>query len=429
MLGAATPENLYPCVRFDVSVKSTLFHPGTPRSVDIADPLTLEHANGRGPALTQPAVPVVLDARVVTGSGGGPDKTILNSPRFLEPLGYRMVCAYMHPPSDPGYEAIRKKAAQCGAPLISIPDRGPWDWRVLTRLLAICRQENVTIWHGHDYKTNALGLLLKRFWPMRLVTTVHGWVHRTARTPLYYKIDQLCLPRYERVICVSDDLLEQCLMSGVPAKKCVLLENGIDAAEYARKFNVGDAKAKLGLPLSGFLVGAVGRLAAEKGFDLLVRSISTLVKRGLDVRLVIVGEGGERRHLEALATELGIADRVILPGWQSDVRTYYEAMDLFALSSHREGLPNVLLEAMAQGVPVVATRVNGIPRLVQDGRNGFLIEAGDEDGLITALAVLLKNQSLRDVFAVAARRVVETRYSFSMRIHRLKRIYDELFTC
>src|SRR5579885_2359670 len=161
--------------------------------------------------------PVVFDARVVTGSGGGPDKTILNSPRFLGQVGYRMVCGYLHPPGDPGYEEIVRKAARYNAPLVSIPDRGPWDWRVVTELLAVCRRENVAVWHGHDYKTNALGLLLRRFHPMRLVTTVHGWVHHTARTPLYYRLDRLCLPRSERVICVSEDLFEACLACRVPA--------------------------------------------------------------------------------------------------------------------------------------------------------------------------------------------------------------------
>lgn len=372
------------------------------------------------------AAPVILDARVVTGSGGGPDKTILNSPRFLEPLGYRMVCAYMHPPNDPGFDVLRQKADRYRAPLISIPDRGAWDWRVVTESLAVCKREKVTVWHGHDYKTNALGLILKRFWPMRLVTTVHGWVQHTRRTPLYYRIDQLCLPRYERVICVSDDLLEACLAAGVPAKNCVLLENGIDSAEYARQRTTAEAKAALGLPTSGFVIGAVGRLSGEKGFDVLIRSTHTLVSRGLDVRLVIVGEGHERANLEQLARELNLSDRVRLPGWQADVRPYFEAMDVFALSSLREGLPNVLLEAMALEVPVVSTRVNGVPRLVQDGRNGFLVNAADLEGLTTALTGLLKNEGLRDLFRAAGRRTVETRYSFATRMQRLKRLYDEL---
>jgi len=404
--------------------------------VDIADDTREQPSLGTAPhaaladppARKPPAAPVVLDARVVTGSGGGPDKTILNSPRFLDPLGYRMVCAYLHPPADPGFEVIRKSAARYGAPLVAVPDRGPWDWRVVTDLLAVCRRERVAVWHGHDYKTNALGLLLKRFWPMRLVTTVHGWVHHTSRTPLYYKIDQKCLPRYERVICVSDDLLEACLACGVPARNCVLLENAIDAEEYTRRQPTAEAKARLGLPETGFVIGAVGRLAAEKAFDLLIRSVHSLVGRGLDARLVILGEGGERAELELLATELGIADRVTLPGWQADVRGYFEAMDVFALSSRREGLPNVLLEAMALEVPVVATRVNGVPRLVQDGRNGFLVEPGDVDGLATALRGLLTNPGLRDLFRAAGRRTVTTRFSFPTRMARLKRIYDELLT-
>ena len=88
----------------------------------------------------RPALPVVLDTRVVSGTGGGPDKTILNSPRFLTAAGYRMLCAYMHPPGDPGLDALRSKAEAWQAPLLTVPDRGPWDWQVVTRMLAICRE-------------------------------------------------------------------------------------------------------------------------------------------------------------------------------------------------------------------------------------------------------------------------------------------------
>jgi glycosyltransferase involved in cell wall biosynthesis len=101
-------------------------------------------------------------------------------------------------------------------------------------------------------------------------------------------------------------------------------------------------------------------------------------------------------------------------------------MDVFALSSIREGLPNVLLEAMALEVPIVSTRVNGVPRLVQDGSNGFLVNSGDEAGLTTALAGLLTNAALRAAFRSAGRSTVETRYNFATRMRRLKRLYDEL---
>ena len=365
---------------------------------------------------------MVFDTRVVTGSGGGPDKTILNSPRFLEPHGYRMICGYLHPPGDPGFADIREKAERYAAPLVSIPDRGPWDWRVVSELLRVCRRENVRIWHGHDYKTNALGLLLARFWPMRLVTTLHGWVHHTARTPLYYRIDQLCLPRYERVISVSEDLHRAALASGIPAGRCVLLENAIDTDDYRRRRDAATARRELGLSADGVLVGAVGRLEPEKAFDALIRSVAGLP----GVRLVIVGEGGDRPRLEALIAALGVADRVILAGWQSDVRGYFEAMDVFALPSLREGLPNVLLEAMALEVPSVATRIAGIPKLVQDGVNGLLVEPGDQAGLDRAVAELVRDPERRAAFATAGRQTVETRYSFPARMSKLRAIYDEL---
>lgn len=378
------------------------------------------------PAQDAADVVVVFDTRVVTGSGGGPDKTILNSPRFLRGSGYQMLCGYLHPPNDPGYADIVAKAERYQAPLLSIPDRGAWDWRVVTRLLQLCKQHHVTIWHGHDYKTNALGLLLKRFWPMRLVTTVHGWVHHTSRTPLYYKIDKFCLPRYEKVLCVSPDLYDECRRLGVPESACILLENGIDTDDYRRRQSIPQAKAALGFAPDQLLIGAAGRLAPEKAFDLLIQTLPALTARGFSPRLVIIGEGDDRTRLEGLIRQLGVEEQVTLAGWQSDVRRYFEAMDVFALSSLREGLPNVLLEAMALEVPCVATRIAGIPRLIQHEENGLLVEAGNLAELTDALALLLDQPARRELFRRAGRQTIETRYSFAHRMNRLKTIYDEL---
>ena len=371
-------------------------------------------------------LPVVFDTRVVTGAGGGPEKTILNSPRFLEPLGYRMVCGYLHPAGDPGFELLRTRAGAAAAPLVSIPDRGPFDWRVVPALLAVCRRERVAVYHGHDYKTNFLGLVLRRFHRMRLVTTMHGWVETTRRSKWYRKLDEWCLPRYERVIGVSDDLVGAAARCGVPDDRRLLLENGIDAADFTRRQAVAEAKAALGLPAGGYVVGAVGRLSPEKGFEILLHAVRLLLARGLDVRLIIVGEGGERPKLEALARELRIDGRVSLPGWRADARGHFEAFDAFALSSHREGLPNVLLEALALGVPVVATAVNGVPRVIADGVNGRLVPPGDPAGLAAGLAEVLTSPSLAAAFRAAGRAGVEGRYSFVARMKKLALVYDEL---
>ncbi len=387
----------------------------------------LSSANPKPPRRGRRAndLPVVLDTRVVQGAGGGPDKTILNSPRFLLPAGYRMICAYMHPPDDAGFEEIRQKARRWRAPLIDVEDRGPWDWKVISQFLQICRRERVAIWHGHDYKSNLLGLLLRPFWPMRLVTTVHGWVHETARTSLYYGIDRLCLPRYELVICVAQDLLEQCLAAKVQKSRCVLIENGIDTEEFSRRRSVEQAKKQLLLPPTRMLIGAAGRLSAEKGFDILIRAADLLLKKGWNVELAILGEGDQRPELERLIGELGRNDRVTLLGYQADPRVWYEAMDIFALSSVREGLPNVVLEAMALETAVVATRVAGVPKVIQDGENGLLVEASSVDGLADALERLIQSTELRQRLRLAGRKTVEARYSFAQRMKKISDIYDD----
>lgn len=368
----------------------------------------------------------VIEVRVVKGSGGGPDKTILNTPRFLNAYGYPTICAYLHPPNDPGFLQLEAKAKSWDAPLFSIPDRGPLDWRVIPQLLQLCRQHRVALWHGHDYKSNLLGLVLARFWRMRLITTVHGWVHHTTRTPLYYAIDRFCLPRYERVLCVSEDLRERCLECRVPPERCLLLENGIDTEEFCRQRNALEAKNELGLERTSFLLGGVGRLSAEKGFDILLRAVAQLRRQGVHAALLLVGEGEERPRLEALAGELGCREALHFAGFQADVRRYFEAMDVFVLSSLREGLPNVVLEAMALETPVVATRIAGVPRVIEGGVNGLLIEPGAVEPLVEAVTLLKNQEDLRQNLARAGRRTIETRYSFAHRMEKVAAIYDEL---
>jgi glycosyltransferase involved in cell wall biosynthesis len=369
---------------------------------------------------------VVLETRVVCGEGGGPDKTILNSLQFLTGADYRTICAYMHPPEDPGFAQLRAKARAWGAPLLSVCDPGPWDLQVIPRLLGICRRERVAIRHGHDYKSNALGLLLRRFWPMRLVTTVHGGVKWTRRTPLYYKIDELCLPHYEAVICVSADLRERCLARKVSPQRGLLIENAIDTEEYSRKRAVAKAKRSLDVRAGRSVIGTVGRLSAEKGFDLLIQAVAGIVKDGLDVELRVVGEGDEKAALQALADRLGIGDRVLLLGYRADTRSVYEALDLFVLSSLREGLPNGLLEAMAMEVPVIATRIAGIPRLLEDERTGLLVEPGSVPELTQALRRFLRDSKLRDGFRRAGRRRIDERYGFAARMRKVRALYDTL---
>lgn len=372
------------------------------------------------------AMPLVLHVRVVTGTGGGPEKTILNSPRFLERHGYQSRCVFLHPPGDVGIQDIAERGRRAGTEIIPIPDQGPFDWRVLWALRRLCGEHQVAIWHGHDYKSNVFGLLLRRFHRMRLVTTAHGWGAIIGRVPLYNRIDRAVLPYYEKVICVSNDLAEICQSARVPEERLCVIENAIDLEQYQPCLLKTSPRSQLELPTDRILVGAVGRLSPEKGFDLLIRAVGELLQEGMNLGLLIAGEGPERSHLEAQIRQQSDPSRFRLLGHQSDLSDFYGAIDVYALSSLSEGLPNVLLEAMAMALPVVASRVGGVPQLIEDGITGQLVDAGDQRALTEHLRDLANNANQRQRLGEAARQAIAARYSFERRMAKMVEIYRSI---
>jgi glycosyltransferase involved in cell wall biosynthesis len=373
-----------------------------------------------------PGRDVVLHTRVVTGTGGGPDKTILLSASALADSRYWPAAAYLHPPDDPGFAVLRRRAAALACPLIGVPDAGPLHPPAAARLLEACRRLGVRVWHAHDYKSNLLGLLLRPLHPMRLVTTVHGWVSGERRARLYYALDRRLLRHYDHVICVSDDLLDRARRCGVPPDRCTLLPNAVDTAAFRRRRppDRSPLRARLGVPEGRLVVGAAGRLSAEKALEHLVEAGAALGSDGPDFEVWIAGEGPRRAALEALIDARGLRGRARLLGFCSDPAEFFEALDLFVLSSIREGLPNVVLEALAMEVPVVSTAVAGVPRLIRDGRTGLLAPVGDVPALATAMARALRDGDLRADLARAGRALVEAEYDLGRRMRREQAVYD-----
>ena len=372
--------------------------------------------------------PFVLHTRVVTGTGGGPEKTILNSPRYLNEYGIDCACLFMRPPGDPGFATLERKAAAAGAEIIGIDDRGPFDWRVVRDCIRICRDRNVSIWHAHDYKSNALGLLVRRFHRMHLVTTAHGWVRFTAKTPLYYKIDRFCMKRYEEVICVSQDLHDRCVENGVPVDRLHQIDNAIVLDDYSTAQPTLLDKARFGFDSQRILVGAVGRLSEEKGYHHLINATAKLIHAGHPIGLVIAGEGHLRDPLQRQINDLELQDHIRLCGFLPDPRELYRAIDLFVLSSLREGLPNVVLEAMASQRAVVATNCNGIPNLVQHQQNGLVVPIDNEAALYDAMQRCVMSEDLRIHLAASGRQTIERRFGFDRRMKKIVDVYRGLST-
>ena len=371
------------------------------------------------------ALPHVLHARVVCGAGGGPDRTILNSPRHLERHGYASTCLYLRPPADEGFATLEERAKLWGAPLAAIDDRGAFDPSVVKRADRVCRSLQPAIWHGHDYKSNLLGLLLKRRHGFRLVTTVHGWVNYTWKTPLFYAIDKACLRRYEQVICVSQGEFDTCLEARVPRSRLFLVHNSVDVDRF-RPPMIGEGR--MTREDQRLVVGGIGRLEDEKGFDVLIRVIAALVADGIDLELRLAGEGKCRTELGELATSLGIADRVQFCGFVDSIEEFHRDLDVFVLSSRREGLPNALLEAMATGTASVTTDLPGLPAEIASSKGLLVAREAAVEPLEAALREFVEDAEKRERAGVAGRGTIEREFNFARRMERVAALYDELLS-
>lgn len=370
--------------------------------------------------------PRVLHLRVVAGTGGGPEKTILNSPKFIREFGYDAQVVYLCPSGDAVTTSLQERALAAQCPLTILTDHGPLDFTLIPRLLRICRRDRIDVLQTHDYKSNFIGLIIRRLHRCRLATTLHGWTDMSGRMPIYKRIDQWCLPGYEALICVSDDLLEECKRLRVPQSKLHLIYNAIDIQAFRRTQSVAEAKVLVDARPGRFLIGSVGRLSPEKCFLELVDVVVRLQQRGHPVDLWIAGDGRQRPELEHRIAEHGCQDSVRLLGQINDPIGFYQAMDLFVLNSIREGLPNVVLEAMALETPVIATEIAGIPRLIKDGDTGRLVPPSNANRLEQAIERAIAEPLSQNELKHRARRLIESDFSFEVRMQKVAAIYDRL---
>ncbi len=202
-----------------------------------------------------------------------------------------------------------------------------------------------------------------------------------------------------RNVCVSEGVARTCRQAGIPSGKLTVIPNGVDveAAAEARPVDL----RQFGIPTGTRVVIGVGRLHPQKGFYQLIEATEPLLHTFSDVHLLIVGEGPQRDELTVLIRMRQLDDRVHLPGWRPDVAGLLKASDVFVLSSVWEGMPNALLEAMAVGLPVVATQVEGVEDLVTDGETGLVVCPEALPPMTDALSRLLTSPELRTSLGTA----------------------------
>ncbi len=369
---------------------------------------------------------------------GGPALHVSYLTKGLEPLGYdtTLVAGEL----THGEDSMSFVAREQGIDVRRVPqlrrEISPlYDPIAVSRLVSVIRETRPHILHTHTAKAGAIGraaaLLARDARPPIVVHTYHGHVLRgyfdPVRTEIFRETERALARTSTRLIAVGPEVRDDLVALGVaPAEKFVVIRLGIDLEGRAIGGEGAELRRLYGVPHDKFVVGWIGRMTQIKRLPDVLLGFRRLLDLGVDATLCLVGDGPGRTAAEAHARELGIARDTLFLGYQREVAPYYALFDAFLLPSANEGTPVVAIEALAAERPVVATRVGGVPDVVDDGADGFLVEVGDVDGLADRLARLARDPELRARFGRTGRERVIPRYRVSRLVEDVDRLYRDL---
>ena len=297
------------------------------------------------------------------------------------------------------------------------------------RILKFARQQGVALFHTHGYKANIFyGLMPKRIRRIPMVTTLHGWTWMGGinRIRFYEWLESISFYFADQIVLVNEKTKQHPRLRYLPKHSLSVVDNGISISRGVSQANL--QQDIIQFTQKGFTIGAIGRLSSEKGFDFLIDAFAELVSEGNDFYLVILGDGKLKITLKEHAQTLDLNDRLLLPGYIANAASYLKFFDLFVLSSFTEGLPIVLLEAMAAEIPVVATNVGGIAKVLNGGKAGLLIESGNKKDLKNAILSISQDPKVMDHRIVHAKKRVLEKYSSRSMAVKYNNIYKTVLS-
>ncbi|OQX12882.1 MAG: hypothetical protein BWK76_17025 [Desulfobulbaceae bacterium A2] len=300
----------------------------------------------------------------------------------------------------------------------------------------LCTQgRQFQVWHIHQYGVHAaLAIFLSKFYRchtvLKLTSSGPGGIHITGKKGIILSFVKSQLLKVDAVVATSRETASEAMVFGISSPRVHVLGNGVDTACY-RPHNEAacrNVRKKLGLNALGVVL-AVGRLSSEKNPDGLIQAWKS-ARSDLPTgwKLVLVGDGPLLGTLRDTIQRESLGDTVLLVGQQENVAEWMAAADMFALPSHYEGLSNAMLEAMASGLPVIATRVSAVDELIVETKAGVGVDVGNMRQFASALVQLSLDSSLRQAMGRAGRQVIEKRYSIDEIARRHEQLYEKLLS-
>lgn len=395
------------------------------------------------PEAAEPLKPAASSAPAVTMfcwcyypfPGGGADRVMQQVAEFLVRGGWRVSVLTKTFKNIPKRERVNGVDVQRVFTL-EVPNIRFFSYLTSAFVRQLFRRSPGQVLHVNQFYLHVpLAIWLGRLRGMRVVVGVHGSgvagdMQRLGRLPL--GLGRWILRagrRADAIISLTEQMTRELVAAGINPERVVQIPNGVDCERFApvspeRRLAL---RAELNLPLDRPLVLFAGRFSPEKAIDVLLRAWKKLHARCPEALLALAGTGPLQAEMQALSHELGLDDAVRFLGWTDQMLPLYQAADLFALTSWSEGMSIALLEAMACGLPPVATEIPGNTDLVTQEQNGLLFTPGDEDGLAAALERGLQDAALRERLASAARETITSRFSVEQMNRRYRQLYQQVW--
>ena len=343
---------------------------------------------------------------------GGPERQMLGLGTELA-SEYRSVYATFRE-EDRCWDFV-EHARNAGYEVLVIQHDTPRLVAVFRELVRLLERLDTAVLVCHGYKAGIIGRFAARRVGIPVIAVSRGWTGESWRVRLFEWLDRINLCRMDRVVCVSQAQADKLREARLPYDNINIIHNAIRNERFAEPPDP-TYRQKLDALFPNpptHILGAAGRLSPEKGFDVLIEACCRLAADNrLDFGVVLFGDGFLRDQLQSQIDAAGLTDHFILAGFTDELDQYMPHFDLFVQSSHTEGLPNVLLEAAAAGVPVVATDVGGTAEVVRDGETGTLVPPADYYALANGIDALLQDDLLRSNIKTVAPLHVADRFSF-----------------